>query len=129
MNIEDKNGTKVNLKKSYTHIYEKCILKAKKIMPNKKKISKKIKKARKIAERLHNLPRFNTLSKQICNFCDLLSDYFDGIYTNFPLATIVAFLAGLLYLLLPIDVLPDFIPIIGWLDDAIEFVHLVEHMH
>ena len=112
----EKNHPK--LKKRYKRVYDKCATKANKVLANKKKISKCIRKARKIFERLHNLPRFNTLSNNICNFCDLLSDYFDGTYKNLPLSTIVAILAGLLYLVLPIDCLADFIPVLGWLDDA-----------
>ena len=101
-----KNAEKkrAKLRKSYKRVYEKCILKAKKIVPDKKKISQKIKKARKIFERLHNIPRCDTLSKHICNFCDLLSDYLDGTYTNLPLATFVALIAGILYLVLPFDI-------------------------
>ena len=87
-------------------------------MPDKSKISNKIRKARKIFERLHNIPRCDDLSKNICNLCDLISDYLDGTYTNLPLATILASVAGILYLVLPIDALADFIPVLGWLDDA-----------
>ena len=67
---------------------------------------------------MHNIPRFETLSKQICNLCDLLSDYLDGTYTNLPTATIIALIGGLLYLVLPIDAIADFIPWFGLLDDA-----------
>lgn len=109
---------KTTLRKSYRRVYEKCLLKAQKIFSNKKEISKKIKKARKIFEKLNDIPRFTTLSKHICNFCDLLCDYLEGTFTNSPTATIVAIIAGLLYLILPFDVLADFLPIIGWLDDA-----------
>ena len=106
------------LKSRYKRLYDKFTTKANKLLTNKKKISNCIKKARKIFERLHNLPRFDAFSNNICNFCDLLSDYFDGTYKNLPLSTIVAILAGLLYLILPIDCLADFIPILGWIDDA-----------
>ncbi|MBE6762813.1 MAG: DUF1232 domain-containing protein [Ruminococcaceae bacterium] len=106
------------LKKRCKHIYDKCAVKAKKLLPNKKKLSKIIKKARRIFERLHNIPRFDVFSKNICDFCDLITDYLDGTYTKLPLSTIVAAVAGLLYLVLPIDVLADFVPVLGWLDDA-----------
>ena len=105
------------LKKSYRRVYDKCITKARKMMPNRHKISKTLRKARKIFERLHNIPRFNAFSDNICNFCDLLSDYFEGTYKNLPLSTIVAVLAGVLYLVLPFDVLADYIPVLGWIDD------------
>ena len=113
-----KSKEKIKLRKWYRRVYEKCLTKAQAMMPDKKKISNKIKKARKIFERLHNIPRCDALSKNICNLCDLISDYLDGVYTNLPVATILASVAGILYLVLPTDALADFIPVIGWLDDA-----------
>ena len=86
-------------------------------MPNKLKISKALRKARKIFERLRNIHRFDVFSDNICSFCDLLSDYFEGTYKNLPLSTIVAVLAGVLYLVLPFDALADYIPVLGWIDD------------
>lgn len=64
------------------------------------------------------MPKWESLALNICNLCDLLSDYCDGIYPNIPLATIVAIIGGLLYVVLPIDALPDIFPIVGWADDA-----------
>ena len=126
MKKEKNTGDARPLKKSYKRLYEKCTLKAQKILPNKKKISKTIKKARRIFEKLRNLPRSHAFVENICSFCDLLSDYFEGIYKSLPLSTIVAFLAGLLYLILPIDVFADFIPILGWVDDAAVLAFVVK---
>ena len=106
------------LRKSYSRAYERQVNKAEKMIANRKKISKTIRKARDIFERLHNIPKFDALSKNICSLCDLLADYVEGIYKKAPLSTIAAILGGLLYLVLPIDVLADFIPVLGWLDDA-----------
>lgn len=113
-----KKSKEPKMKKSYRKFYKKCVSKARKMMPNKMKISNTIKKARKIIERLHNIPKCGVLAGNVCNFCDLLSDYFAETYQNLPLSTIVAVLGGLLYVVLPIDVLADFIPVLGWLDDA-----------
>jgi len=48
----------------------------------------------------------------------LVKDWLTGNYREVPRSTIVMIVAALLYLISPIDVIPDFIPIIGYLDDV-----------
>ncbi|WP_316801716.1 YkvA family protein [Pedobacter nototheniae] len=45
-------------------------------------------------------------------------DYVNGNYTEIPKGSIVAILGGLIYFLSPIDVVPDFIPVLGLIDDV-----------
>jgi uncharacterized membrane protein YkvA (DUF1232 family) len=47
----------------------------------------------------------------------LVKDWRKGIYTQVPLFTIAAIGAALFYLLSPFDLMPDFIPGIGYIDD------------
>ena len=49
----------------------------------------------------------------------LLNDYIKGNYKDVPWKTISAITAALLYFLSPIDLIPDFIPVIGYLDDIL----------
>ncbi|MGM9477910.1 YkvA family protein [Pedobacter sp. GSP4] len=44
-------------------------------------------------------------------------DYVNGDYTEIPKRSIIAILGGLIYFLSPIDVLPDFVPVFGFIDD------------
>ncbi|MBC8083171.1 MAG: DUF1232 domain-containing protein [Hymenobacter sp.] len=47
----------------------------------------------------------------------LVRNYISGSYRQIDASTIVAGLAVLLYMLSPLDLVPDFVPIVGFLDD------------
>ena len=51
----------------------------------------------------------------------LVRDYFNGTYREIPWWTIAAVVTALLYILNPVDLIPDFIPGIGLVDDALVF--------
>ncbi len=51
----------------------------------------------------------------------MLKDYRKGIYTNVPWFTIAAIAFAFLYILNPLDIIPDFIPGIGYIDDFAVF--------
>ena len=51
----------------------------------------------------------------------LLQDYWNGDYKNVPWKLIAAIGFAVAYLVSPIDVVPDFIPILGFVDDAAVF--------
>ena len=53
------------------------------------------------------------------DFLSLLKDFFSGEYKEVPWFTVAAITAALLYVLNPIDLIPDFIPFVGQVDDAL----------
>lgn len=70
-----------------------------------------------IAEKIINsnfLKKYTELGKVMYG---MLQDYRKGIYTNVPWFTIAAIAFGFLYILNPFDLVPDFIPGIGYIDD------------
>lgn len=56
-----------------------------------------------------------------CDVFALLKDRVSGKYTETPWRTIAALTGALLYVLSPLDLIPDFLPFVGYLDDAAVF--------
>ncbi|MCM4160400.1 DUF1232 domain-containing protein [Antarcticibacterium flavum] len=77
------------------------------VMDNQEEIAKKISSS-------SALKKYTELGKVMFG---MLQDYRKGIYTNVPWFTIAAIAFGLLYVLNPFDIIPDFIPGIGYVDD------------
>ncbi|WP_166368699.1 YkvA family protein [Psychromonas sp. SA13A] len=48
----------------------------------------------------------------------LLKDYSAGTYTDVPWKVMASITAAIIYFVSPIDVIPDFIPFAGYIDDA-----------
>ena len=53
----------------------------------------------------------------------------DGSYKKVPWKSIVLAIAGLIYFLDPIDLIPDFIPAIGYLDDGVVLAFVAKAIH
>ncbi|MFO7720697.1 MAG: YkvA family protein [Gillisia sp.] len=74
-----------------------------------------------IADKIVNsglLKKYTELGKVMFG---MLKDYRKGIYTNVPWFTIAAIAFTFLYVLNPFDLIPDFIPVIGYIDDFAVF--------
>ncbi len=48
----------------------------------------------------------------------IVQDYVKGNYREIPYLSIAAIVFALLYVLSPVDLIPDFIPVVGYIDDA-----------
>ena len=81
------------------------------VMNNQKEISEKL-----VNSSL--LKKYAELGKIMLG---MLADYRKGIYTKLPLFTIAAIAFAFLYLLNPFDIIPDFIPGVGYIDDMAVF--------
>ena len=65
-----------------------------------------------------NIPKsLEKLWDNITTMVDLLGDWASGEYRA-PWNTIAAVAAALIYFVCPIDLIPDFIPVFGYMDDA-----------
>lgn len=58
----------------------------------------------------------------------LLKAWKDGSYRGLSVRTVVSLVAALIYVLSPVDAVPDFIPGIGLIDDAAVLAFLLHSM-
>ena len=55
----------------------------------------------------------------------LLQDYWAGNYKNVPWKLLASIGFAVTYLVSPLDIIPDFLPVLGFVDDAVVFALVV----
>ena len=68
--------------------------------------------------KIKNASALSGLLENIRMAYDMVADSVTGRYKGVSKSTIMLLAGGLAYLALPIDLVPDFIPVAGWMDDA-----------
>ena len=71
-----------------------------------------------VEKRLAVLPKVGEAFACIPTFILLMRSYIKKEYTDIPIGSIIAIVGALIYLVSPIDLIPDAIPIAGYIDDA-----------
>ncbi len=95
--------------------------KAKQIIDNPEKVSTVLEKAIALCDDLGQVRFIGKYFKDISLICSMINDYICKRYTRVPMATVITLLAAVLYFISPIDIIPDFIPLIGHMDDMLVF--------
>ena len=90
---------------------------AKKVTDND--LEKVIAQADKIEEKFKAKGPLGRFIVDVKVLISLVKDYCNGSYREIPWWTIAAVVTALLYVLNPVDLIPDFIPVIGLVDDAL----------
>ena len=72
----------------------------------------------KTLDKIKNASALSGLFDNIRTAYDMVSDSVTGKYKGVAKSTLALLAGGLAYLALPIDLVPDFIPVAGWVDDA-----------
>ncbi|BDC98338.1 YkvA family protein [Persicobacter psychrovividus] len=61
--------------------------------------------------------KINEIKQEVLLLVEMVAAYAKGEYRDIPWSSIVMIVAGLIYFVSPIDVIPDFFPVAGLVDD------------
>ena len=91
-----------------------------------------LKKAINNKEKIIDKAKSNSLNRvfeDIKLMLSMIQDYRNGIYKEVAWGTIASIVVALLYLFSPIDLIPDFIPGVGLLDDLAMIAFVLKLIH
>lgn len=96
-------------------IYSK---KAEETLKDKRKIEVLLEKIKKWLSKHKDNVIFGSTISSIIDMVDLLTDYTRGRYTAIPTRALISLVAAVIYIVSPIDLIPDWLIAVGWLDDV-----------
>lgn len=81
-------------------------------------VKKAVDESDSIRRKFENVGPLGRYAEDVKLLIAIVKDYWSGEYRTIPWWAISAIVFTLLYVISPVDLIPDFIPIIGYLDDA-----------
>ena len=105
-------------KLSENKFYRKAKEKANEVVGDREKVDELLAASKEKLNSLHfENSKFSRLGNNLRIMIRMIQAYFNGTYRELPWKSILAIVGGLVYFMMPFDLIPDFIPITGLLDD------------
>ena len=73
---------------------------------------------KKLKDMAQNSTQLKELKSKLEILIRMIQAHLSGDYRSFPASSILLIVFGILYFVTPVDVIPDFIPALGFTDDA-----------
>lgn len=98
---------------------------AEKILKNEDKFEKFL---HDLENKLKSIPKYGDKLSYIPIFASLVKSYFKKEYTKIPTGSIIFIISALGYFISHFDIIPDWIPFVGYLDDFSVVAACVEYI-
>lgn len=101
---------------------------AEKYLNDKNKLQKLISDALKKAADKSETGPIDRLFSDVTLLIGIISDYISGDYREVPWGTLVMIVGSIIYFVSSIDLIPDFIPGVGFLDDIAVIAYVIKQI-
>ena len=98
--------------------------KAKKVLGNKQKIRELLIKVPNYISK----EKLSSVRKELELLCSYVMDIMKGDYSDYDGVKLMFIIAALIYVVSPIDIIPDFIPVAGLVDDVVVIEWLIREV-
>ncbi len=97
--------------------YREALARAGKVLRKPEKLGAAINQA---AEKAARLPAAHTgeFRRNLASLFRMLRAYLEGSYRDISWANLVLIVAAIIYFITPVDLIPDFLTVLGYVDDA-----------
>ena len=102
--------------------------KAKIFLLSNEKLNKLVGDAVAMVNKLDKSPQLERVWQDLLLVFKLLNDWIDNNYREISNSSMVLIIISLLYLLNPLDVVPDVIPVIGYVDDVAVITFIIKQV-